>query len=249
MSSAGFFIRIIVLLTQCTLVFSQSDRLTLPERYYVFGVDFGITRSQNLGNSTSFPLGYSTFIYQGNNDTVSPLRFGISISKNISVSQLDAVRLGLSYHYITNMAINGLLEQGISPPYSSFTYAYKINSAQLLAEAKVLHQWRKKLYPYITGAIGSGFSRALEFKTNVPNYLTLTPYYENHATTSLSYTLGFGIDLLALQSCSLGVGYRFSNLGHISLGRGQIRNTQIASQLNQSHLYLNSVQVELNWYF
>jgi len=216
---------------------------------YVFGLDVGTSATSHLGNSASFPLGYSTFIYKSKSKTHNPVRFGVSMSKNINFSSQNAVQIGISYHDITKMGVNGSLEQGISPPFTPFNYNYSINSSQLLVEAKLLHQWNKLFYPYLTGGIGAGFNKATNYSTNVPNYLTLTPYYSDKSSTSLSYSVGLGINFLKFQPIAIGLGYRFSDLGQVKLGNGHLRNRLITSQLGQSHLYLNTFLIELNCYF
>ena len=112
-----------------------------------------------------------------------------------------------------------------------------------------MHQWYDVFYPYLIGGIGGGFSRAENYATDVPDYLTVTPYYANKSTTSFSYMLGAGIDFFKFQSLSIGLGYRFSDLGRAGLGDGQIRSREIASQLTQAHLYLNTLMIEVNCFF
>ena len=225
------------------------DALNTHSSRYVIGLDVGISATTSVGNTTSFPIGYSTFNYTTNNKTDDPLRFGAFLSRNLQLSSRNALQMGVSYHYITDMGVKGVLQQGISPPFYPFTYHYSMDSSQLLAEAKLLRQWRDIFYPYLIGGVGVGFNRAKNYSTSIPDYLTVTPYFVNKLTTSFSYSVGVGIDFLLLQSLSVGVGYRFSDLGQVELGNGQIRNRQIASQLGQVHLYLNTALLELNYFF
>ncbi len=214
----------------------------------VLGLDLGISEIQNLGNTASFPLGYSTFQYTPNNTTKDPSRFGAYVAKQFSLSSLNALQIGVSYHYITTMSVNGTLEQGISPPFVPFSYSYSLHSSQLLAEGKWVHQWREAYYPYAAAGIGAGFNHAQNYATNIPDFMTLTPYYSNHSSTSFSYSLGLGLDYALTKSITAGLGYRFSDLGHFALGNGAIRNILVTSPLSQSHLYLNTLLIELNWY-
>jgi opacity protein-like surface antigen len=246
-----FFFIIACFLYPYSNVFAQGKTDTINADYYryIIGLDIGISATTTLGNTTSFPLGYSTFNYSANNTIDDPLRFGAVLRRSFQLSPHHALQLGMSYHYTTNMDVDGSLQQGISPPFYPFTYHYSIDSSQVLAEAKLLQQWRDVFYPYLIGGIGAGFNRAKNYSTSIPDYLTFTPYYVDKSTTSFSYTVGLGIDFLKFQSLSLGLGYRFSDLGRAELGNGSIRNRQIAGQLKQSHLYLNTALLEVNYFF
>ncbi len=148
------------LLIPISVVFAKSDAMDWLSNKYVLGADFGISATTNSPLSRSFAVGYSTFSYHGGSNTGVPLRLGISLSKNLKLSTLNALQVGLSYHYISNVKVRGSLEQGIAPPYYSSTYAYLVNSQQLLAEAKLLHQWHDILFPYLMGGVGGGFDRS-----------------------------------------------------------------------------------------
>ncbi|MCX7115614.1 MAG: hypothetical protein NTW08_06890 [Gammaproteobacteria bacterium] len=216
---------------------------------YVLGLDLGLSETTSLGNAITFPLGYSTFIYTPYHHTDTPLRYGVSLSKNIPLTPFNTLQLGVSYHPYTSMQVNGTLQQGISQPYYEASYSYSIQGAQLLAEAKLEHLWRNRYAPYLIAGIGAGFNKAQQYATTVPNYLTLTPFYTNNTTTSFSYTAGLGVDLFIKPELSIGLGYRFSDLGSVGLGQGAIRNTPVSNVLNQSHLYLNTVLIQLNCFF
>lgn len=97
--------------------------------------------------------------------------------------------------------------------------------------------------------MGLGFAanRAYDYTTNVPPYLTVTPTFNNKTTHSFTYCVGFGIDYV-VQNISLGVGYRFINLGKTGLGAGTIRTTSINPVLTQSNLTINSVLVQINYF-
>ncbi|MCH9756982.1 MAG: hypothetical protein K0U37_07325 [Gammaproteobacteria bacterium] len=216
---------------------------------YVLGLDVGPSITQPLGNQTTFTAGYSTFNYSKNPNASYPLQYGISLYKSTPINMLNTLQWGISYQRFTKMLANGIFSQGISPPYSPFTYTYSVKNAQLLAEAKWLHQWRHVYYPYFLGGIGPGFNTLKGYKTNVPDYLTVTPVYQNKTTYAFSYNLGLGIDKLIASNMTIGIGYRFSNLGHLGLGNGYIRNTNISNQLKQTSLSINALLIQLNYFW
>jgi opacity protein-like surface antigen len=219
----------------------------LTSRQYSVGLDLGVAKSTNLGNSTTFPLGYSTYSYSSSTHNVDALVSGISISKILTIAPLDTLQIGVSAHYISNMTAKGNLEQCISSYYQS-TYFYHINSHQYLAEAILHHQFYDRYFPYIYLGLGIASNKAYNYSTTIPDYLTVTPEYSNKTTNSFTYSLGLGVDYFVIPRLSIGIGYRFINLGKVGLGPGVIRNTNVSAKLMQSNLYLNTFLAQLNYF-
>src|SRR5437773_2344986 len=107
-------------------ILANNDTPLLIHPEYSIGLDLGVGRPTNLGNTTTFPLGYSTFYYSSNNKNLNPLISGVSISKVLTINSLCTLQVGVSVHYISTMGVNGNLEQGISIPYYQSTYSYSI---------------------------------------------------------------------------------------------------------------------------
>ncbi|KTC94720.1 outer membrane protein [Legionella erythra] len=220
---------------------------SLNDKAFVLGLDIGSARTNESGRSVHFPLGYSTFNYSPNQDA-SSTRYGISFSRRFMLNSLNSLLIGLSYHQFSEITVNGTLQQGIFPPLYSADYQYTIELSQALVDAKLQHQWGQRLYPYITAGLGGGFNRARHFYTTVPGYLTVTPTYSNHHSSTLSYALGLGIDALLTSHVTVGVGYLFSDLGEVGLGSGSLRQTSLSNYLNQSHLHINTILAQISWY-
>ncbi|MCX7116938.1 MAG: outer membrane beta-barrel protein [Legionellales bacterium] len=229
------------------VVFAKSMDAT--QNRYVVGVDFGLSFSTTVGHETSFPLGYSTFHYGPSHTGTTPAEIGVFIGKMIPLSTRNLLQVALNYDDIAKIKVNGGLEQGVSPPFYPFRYDNDIKSSQLLIEGKLLHQVRDLFYPYFTAGLGAGFNQAKDYATNIPPYLTLTPNYANKSTTSFSYMLGLGLDVSLFQSLTVGFGYRFSDLGTVKLGDGQLRNVAIINPMNSTHLYLNTLLLQLIYFF
>ncbi|MFC3909135.1 outer membrane protein [Legionella dresdenensis] len=215
----------------------------------VLGLDAGIAQTNQLSRTVTFPLGYSTFNYTPDKKNSSFARYGVSLGRRLVFDSLNSIIIGLGYHQLSSRDVKGTLQQGIFPPFYSANYQYTIQMSQLLAEVKVQREWHEKFYPYLTAGIGGAYNKAKNFSTTVPGYLTVTPDFSNHNNSSLSYMLGLGIDTLILPNVAVGVGYVFSDLGHVGLGDGSIRNRAVPDYLNQSHLYINTLVAQLHWYF
>lgn len=236
----------------CMFCFSLQANMPdydLKQVNYALGLDVGLSTTRSLNSSHAFTVGYSTFSYTPYQNHVNPYRFGIAVKKNIGLSHHNFLQTGLSYHQLSAMRVFGALEQGISPPFFPFGYDYSVNNKTTLVEAKLIHQWHNQLYPYVLGGIGAAFNTVKNFVTDVPDYVTITPSFADNKTTSFSYILGLGVDFIHYHPLSIGLGYRFSDLGPIGLGSAQIRNTRLTNPIKQPHLYLNTVLIELNCLF
>jgi opacity protein-like surface antigen len=220
----------------------------VTNQQYSIGLDLGVGKPTNLGSATTFPLGYSTFSYSPNGNDVYPLIAGISISKILTIDPFYTLQAGVSAHYISRMNVKGDLEQGISPPYYQANYSYNMSSYQYLVDAKLRRQFYERYFPYIYLGLGMAFNKAYDYSISVPGYLTVTPEYSTRTTNSFTYSLGLGMDYFVMPTLSIGVGYRFINLGKVGLGPGVINNTNVSAKLTQSHLYINTVLAQLNYF-
>lgn len=227
---------------------ADTGTVFLNNNSYSVGLDLGVAKPTSVGNSTSFPLGYSTFSYSsGSNDIYTSIS-GISLNKLFTLAPAYTLQVGLSYHYISRMNINGNLEQGITPPYYQSSYSYRINSSQYLAEAELFRQFYDCYFPYIYLGVGVAANSAYDYSTAVPAYLTVTPDYSNRTMNSFTYSLGLGVYYFIAPKVSLGLGYRFINLGSAGLGTGIIRNTPLGVKLTQSNLYMNTLLAQINYF-
>jgi opacity protein-like surface antigen len=240
------FLSFICFLPAITL--ADNNASLTDKNAYSIGMDLGVAIPTQAGNSVTFPLGYSTFSYSPNNNNGHTYITGISFSKMFALAPLYAIQVGASYHYISNMGVKGNLMQGISPPYYQANYSYVINSSQYLIEAKLRRQFHTNYFPYFYFGLGLAANSAFDYTTNVPPYLAVTPSYSNKTTHAFTYSIGIGIDYAIMSKLTLGLGYRFIDLGETGLGSGRIRNTSINAMLTQSNFYLNSLVAQLNYF-
>jgi opacity protein-like surface antigen len=228
--------------------YCDTQHKSIDGKRFVLGLDAGFAASDELSQTTQFPLGFSTLHYTPDGKYSYSARYGVSLGRAFKLNSVNKIIIGLSYHQFSAMWAKGTLEQGITPPLYGANYQYAIQLSQLLAEAKIQHQWHP-FYPYLTAGIGAGFNSAKRFSTTIPNYLTVTPVFTHHSNSSLSYMLGLGIDTQIAPDITVGVGYVFSDLGQAGLGNGSIRGRTLSNYLNQSHVYVNTLLAQLNVYF
>lgn len=242
------FILIFILFFFIQSSWCLSGEKSISDKKLVLGLDLGLAEAYTI-RDVNFALGYSTFNYLPDKKTLSSARYGVSLSRAFKLNSLEKIIIGLGYHRSDSLPIKGTLQQGISTPLYTANYQYTIQLSQLLAEVKAQYTWRRIFYPYMTAGIGGGLNTARKFTTTVPGYLTVTPAFADHTRSSVSYMLGLGMDTLLASNVTAGIGYVFSDFGQVGTGNGLIRGRTLSNNLNSSHLYMNTLLAQLNWYF
>lgn len=199
------------------------------------------------GQVLNMPNDYTTYSYQTRSSFTEQVTWGIwGGGQFVALNNLE---IGLGYYHPNMFSVNGNVVQGVDPASSDqFKYTYRINSQQLLVEGKFLQNYRD-YYPYISLGLGAAFNRAYGYKTSVPLFLTFTPEFTPHTTTSFSYTLGLGVDKQISPHWRMGLGYRFADYGQVGLGNGLVDETLFTKALSQSHFYIQTVLVQLTYSF
>lgn len=243
----------------CSILFTVINLLVIPIAQANKGLVFadawhGVV---SLGGGGAFfsPIGSKTFpiidpitdqffIYESNS-SYSRGFFDFFAGVEWAFCPPGLMQLGLAYDHIANFHVTGTLTQGADLfSLDNFNYQYHALSRQLLAEGKLLYNYRK-LYPYVLVGLGASFNHAKNFETNVPPTLTFTRQYADRHTTSFSYDLGLGIDFDLTTCLRLGVGYRFAYLGRMSLGSATIDTTPVWGTLSQKHTHSNEILAQI----
>lgn len=205
----------------------------------------------HAGKSQVFPIiDSSRYSYAIDNGNQSKGIFGAFGGVEFALNPMWALQLGVSYYQAGKFHPSGILTQGVDPQSSDqFAYGYNIQSRQVLAESKLLMNYRERFHPYISLGLGGAFNKASNYHVTYPRFLTFTPKFEDASKTSFSYNLGAGLDFDVTSHIRVGVGYRFADLGKVSLGQGRIDTTPINSTLNQSNFYTNQVLAQLSFLY
>jgi opacity protein-like surface antigen len=103
-----------------------------------------------------------------------------------------------------------------------FDYKYKVLNQRVLWENRWLAELNEVFLVYFMGGIGASFNKAYDFEeTNngiAPNFFT-NPPFEEKTTTSFTYSLGFGFEAEITDELRVGIGYQYSDLGKVELGK------------------------------
>jgi opacity protein-like surface antigen len=209
----------------------------------------------NAGDSQYFgivdPDTDQFYQYQAANPENPQYLFGLFVGNRFVFNNLWALQAGLDYTQSGTFQAAGNLTQGADTlSEDTYQYHYNIITRQLLAEAKVLYQFKQntRVHPYFLFGMGASFNNASDFATTIPYSLTFTRQYQNHSTVSFSYSLGLGVDVDLTYNLSLGLGYRFADLGNVSLGTASINGTDVGGTIHQDHLYANEMVAQLSYY-
>ena len=171
------------------------------------------------------------------------------------------MQIGIEYDGFATIKLNGSSLAGIQDDTSTlYLYNYQIATQQVMGAAKLLSTFELpkimpyQFHPYFSVALGSAFNKASQFTTSPAGdacSVNLTPTFANTSDTQFSYNLGLGVDTDITQHFRLGLGYRYSNFGQISLGRGTIRVNQysspVDSTLRSSNVFANQLLAQLTF--
>lgn len=248
------------------LVFSSSSFATQPPAHWyqfeksvrwrpVFTLTAGGAFSNDMGSSKYIPISSQIedqfFNYQAHHNHQASFLYGAFLGAEIYLNPRWLLQTGLAYYEPGAFRAGGAVTQGAdSQSANTYTYSYDINAHQLLAEAKLLYncQQYKRFHPYVVAGMGAGFNAAHNYQVNIqPAFTTFSNQFPNQDTTSFSYSIGLGIDMDMTNKLRLGLGYRFADLGKVTLGNASIDQVPTNNNLSQSHLYTNEVVGQLTF--
>ena len=216
----------------------------------------GLNHSMSLAGTDDEMFTYRT------NGPGSATTFGggfIGVERALSYHTIS-VQLGVEYDNVGTTTVKGSSLAGIQDDTSTlYLYSYQIATQQIMGAAKLLGTLELPkvmpyhLHPYFSIALGTAVNKASSFTTNTAEVgsVNLTPTFANGSDTQFSYNSGVGVDADITPHFRLGVGYRYSNFGKISLGRGVVSVNQyrayVDSSLRSSNVFANQFLAQLTF--
>ena len=204
----------------------------------------GAAFNSDAGQSNNFSASSTTFSsyhYQPNKTNQVVSIFGALIGAEFLINSAWSTQVGLSYYQAGNLHIKGIVTQGVEPFLDQYSYAYTIQSRQLLIESKWLYNLQY-FHPYLLGGIGAAFNNTQNFSVDIqPPFTTFSHQFSNRSISSFTYVLGLGAEMTITQHLRFGLGYRFTDLGNASTGNSTIGSITTTNSLTQMHLYTNEV--------
>ena len=161
-------------------------------------------------------------------------------------------QLGIAVAVTSPAKLSGNVWEDADPDFSNFMYDYNVNhtyvalKGKLLTDINTTKAWLGRVKPWISGSIGAGFNNATGFTlTQLIPDISPFPAFQNHSTTSLTYTLGAGVQRVINDHIQVGIGYEFADWGknQLAIAPGQT----LGSGLWSNHLYTNGLMFNLSY--
>lgn len=155
-------------------------------------------------------------------------------------------QIGLDLGLMGASKLNGVIWDDGEQAFNNYTYEYSVSQRRVALKAKVLLEESGGILPWLSASVGAGFNRAYDFSNAarifeaVPN-----PNFASQTTTSLSYTVGVGVQKAINHQWQIGVGYEFADWGRSELGRSL--DQSINTGLVLDHIYTSAVLFNLTF--
>ena len=243
-------------LTNAAFAINASDAYTSwinEGNHPVISLGLGAYVTSEAGQSQNFPIqdpaSDSFYNYAANQSPQAAAFMNVFFGKEWEIAERYwNMQAGLEFNWQPGFDAKGRLTQGAQVASQNiYDYKYNITTRQLLFDAKILYTMQQIFHPYVMAGVGGALNQASNYSTNAPPNLTFTKEYNSKNNVTFSYALGFGIDIDIHYKVRLGLGYRFTNLGRVSLGGATIDGTKVQGTLSQNHLYANQIIAQLTW--
>lgn len=160
----------------------------------------------------------------------------------------------LAYYQSGDFTVSGIDYFYSLPNYGNKEYSYKVNSQRALLENKLLVNlsnvayWPQTIYVYFVAAIGIAFNDAYGYKEKSLDLQTPADgVFSPHMQTSPTYSLGAGFEYEPVSTLRFGIGYRFTDLGKVTLG--DYNNGDTDSTLNINNTWAQEALLQMSILF
>jgi opacity protein-like surface antigen len=127
-----------------------------------------------------------------------------------------------------------------------FDYTHRIHSQQFLVEGKLQNAAHTKIQPYLAFGLGAARNKSYPATTLMPAFLAATEFPQN-TTTSMSYMFGAGIDADLDKHWRIGIGYRFSDYGQVSIEDSITAQKPAYESFPKTPFHMQTVLVQLTY--
>lgn len=234
------------LLTTCLYAGTIGSLKSQPEWTWLAALSGGALWENVNRNQTLFLTPEIEKHYEAKKltNTLTNGEFFLGLQKKLS-DQVQS-QLGVSLGITRNAKLQGEIWDENDPQFNNHSYQYKIQHQHVALKSRLLIDKGYLLIPYISGSIGIGFNHAHAFNNSplIPEALP-NNNFTNNIKTSLTYSLGAGVQKRLNPNWQLGIGYEFYNWGKSELG--QAFGQSINNTLTLNHLYINGLLLNLTY--
>lgn len=154
---------------------------------------------------------------------------------------------GVMYAASTDAQLQGMIWEFGDPAFNNFNYDYNLQHRALALKGRLLTDYLSTRYlPYASASVGIGFNRTYQFNMKPLLYeIVEDSGFQSKTITSVSYTVGLGIQRVINTHWSIGMGYEFADFGRSILGPTPVQTG--AQGLILNHLYTNQLQFSVHY--
>ncbi|KGP62659.1 hypothetical protein EP47_10560 [Legionella norrlandica] len=217
--------------------------------YPVIRAELGASTAQ-IGQSHIFNIDgdFTTYVYHKDDERSVKALVGLFAGIENKLTSLWIFQAGLAFYQNASFIGRGLLMQGVDPDSSDvFSYQYKVQSQQLLLEARILSTFVNRWHPYISFGLGGAKNKAKDYRTFQNPFITFTPQYTNNTSTSLAGMVGLGLERDVGAHWRAGAGIQYHHSEEVSLGTGTLDIQLFPRTLSQQHLNIFSVLFQISY--
>ncbi|MCH9689290.1 MAG: porin family protein [Gammaproteobacteria bacterium] len=239
-----------LLICCCAFISNHAFSGTIDEQFnqsihpYLIGLSAGPSRGSGDKTQTLYlqPDIQKSYVAEKNNQafTTAELFLAKQFKQNKLLEQFGFVFAGAG-----NAILSGDIWELANPNFNNFEYQYKLNHAYIALKGRVLPiNFSTLISPYLSASLGVAFNRAYQFK-NTPKITEEVPLpnFKNKTKTSVSYTVGAGIEKTLTSQFKAAIGYEIADWGSTQLApaTGQTLN----QGLSLKHFYAQQLQFSL----
>jgi opacity protein-like surface antigen len=206
----------------------SSDYKNSTKNGWFLGLEGGSVKP-SLDNSTTIPNGSSTsppnnvdYFSIGTPDrtTESAVLAGYRFVHKGRF--FPSTSLAVRYQHINTFKVTGMIQQYSLPSFTNYDYKFYVSSDILSLQGKATIVQMGPFSPYISAGVGQANNNFSNYTEQAVSGVTprLSPDFNNHTTTNLTYNVGVGVDWKITRKLSASLGYEYANLGRVKSGTG-----------------------------
>lgn len=167
------------------------------------------------------------------------------INKNNSYQWFPANRIGLFYDFYIPATLSGQVNKWQDVAVYDYTYQVYSNTLWLNNQLDIIQY--ENIVPFIEVGIGNAWNNASDYKeyplSSVPAQDIRVPKagFTDNTQTAFAYRIGAGVNIAFSSKATVGLLYRYSDLGQVSTGASAnypAMDTGVSSKLRSNQVFI-----------
>lgn len=155
-------------------------------------------------------------------------------------------QIGLAIATTTEAVLSGEIWEDGLPEFNNFKYKYKLQHSHLALKGKLLLDKKYALTPWVSGSLGIGLNHTRFSNIPLVDGAITMPDFKKDTTTTLTYSLGAGVQYKLDQKMQIGIGYEFADWGKSKLKPSSAQAT--SAKLSLSHFYTHGMLANFTYF-